>query len=152
MNYFCQNTSLGYITVVENNGNIVSVSFGKQVYEYEFGITCIIASFYKQLEEYSNGKRYVFDIPISLNVSDFDSRVYTLLKQIPYGTTVSYSYIAKELGSKNYSRAVGNACRKNPILIIIPCHRVINKNGDISKYVAGIDMKKKLLKIEHAIL
>ncbi len=102
----------------------------------------------KQLEEYFGGKRKKFDLKINLNGSDFQKKVWTALCDIPYGETRSYKDIAKYIGDEKASRAVGMANNKNPIQIIIPCHRVIGSDGSLRGYAGGIEIKKRLLEIE----
>lgn len=108
--------------------------------------------FYKkiriQLDEYFSGKRKDFDIKVTQNGTDFQKKVWKELLKIPYGETVSYSEIAKNIGNKNASRAVGGACNKNPIMIVVPCHRVIAKNGNLTGFAYGLTMKEFLLNLE----
>ncbi|HPB16161.1 MAG: methylated-DNA--[protein]-cysteine S-methyltransferase [Clostridia bacterium] len=103
---------------------------------------------YRQLAEYLDGKRKVFDIKLSLNGTEFQKLVWKHLCKIPYGKTKSYSEIAMLISNKLASRAVGMACNKNPVMILVPCHRVIGKNGSLTGYALGIDMKKNLLDME----
>ena len=100
------------------------------------------------MQEYLNGKRKNFDIPIKLNGTQFQKRVWQALTSIPYGKIVTYKDIANLIGNKNAQRAVGMANNKNPIVIIIPCHRVIGANRNLTGYSGGLEVKKKLLKIE----
>ncbi len=101
-----------------------------------------------QLEKYFNKELKSFDIPIKLSGTPFQKRVFLELLKIPHGSTVSYQELAKRVGNKKASRAVGNANGKNPIAIIIPCHRVIAKNGSIGGFSGGVDIKRKLLELE----
>ena len=103
---------------------------------------------YQELLEYFAGKRKTFDIPLKQNGTDFQMRVWEALRQIPYGKTVTYKDIAKKVGNEKASRAVGMANHNNPICIIVPCHRVIGKNGDLTGYAEGLNVKEKLLKLE----
>ena len=96
-------------------------------------------------------KRYIFDIKINPAGTDFQKLVWKELQKIPYGKIKSYSEIAAATGNKNVQRAVGTACNKNPIMIIIPCHRVISKNNNLGGYVYGSKIKQKLLNIENGI-
>ena len=105
-----------------------------------------------QLEKYFNKELKSFDIPIKLSGTTFQKRVFLELLKIPYGSTVSYQELAKRVGNKKASRAVGNANGKNPIAIIIPCHRVIAKNGSIGGFSSEINIKRKLLKLEGVII
>lgn len=104
----------------------------------------------RQLTEYFNGHRKTFDLRLNFGTApDFHQAVWTELMTIPYGHTTSYSAIAKTLGDPNKMRAVGQANRNNPIPIVVPCHRVIAKNGDLQGYYYGVDMKRKLLELEN---
>lgn len=104
----------------------------------------------RQLDEYFSGKRHKFDIKINPVGTEFQRKVWTKLTEIPYGETKSYKQIAESIGNQNAQRAIGNACNKNPILIIIPCHRVISKNGNLTGFACGVDIKAKLLDFENA--
>lgn len=102
-----------------------------------------------QLDEYFSQKRKQFDIKISTKGTTFQNSVWQELQKIPYGETKSYSEIASIIEQKNAQRAVGLACNKNPIIIIIPCHRVISKNGNIGGFAYGNSVKQKLLELEN---
>ena len=102
----------------------------------------------RQLKEYFAGSRKIFDIPFSLNGTEFQRKVWSELQKIPFGETVSYQKLAERVKNKNYARAVGNANGKNPLPIIIPCHRVISKNGNFGGFGGGIEIKIYLLKME----
>src|SRR5699024_8750818 len=99
----------------------------------------------KQLLEYFNGERKVFDLKLNPKGTEFQKKIWNELIKIPYGETKSYSEIAKNIGNPKACRAVGNANNKNPIGICIPCHRVIGKNGSLTGYAGGIDKKEYLL-------
>ena len=102
----------------------------------------------KELSEYFSGKRKIFDIPVSFCGTSFQNKVWNELLNIPYGETRSYMDIAKAIENEKAARAVGNANNKNPIWIIVPCHRVIGKNGSLVGYGGGIKLKEMLLDIE----
>ncbi|MDC7126561.1 MAG: methylated-DNA--[protein]-cysteine S-methyltransferase, partial [Spirochaetales bacterium] len=102
----------------------------------------------KQIIEYFEGTRKVFNLKLSPEGTDFQKKVWKALLDIPYGETRSYQDIAKNIGNPKACRAIGNANNKNPIPLIIPCHRVIGKNGNLVGYGAGIDLKKTFLDIE----
>lgn len=101
-----------------------------------------------QLKEYVAGKRKVFEMELSLRGTEFQLDVWRLLAEIPYGKTRAYSDLAADLGSPKASRAVAMAAHRNPICIIIPCHRLIGKSGALVGYASGVDIKKRLLEIE----
>jgi methylated-DNA-[protein]-cysteine S-methyltransferase len=101
-----------------------------------------------QLDEYFSGKRTGFDIKLKPKGTEFQKLVWSELQKIPFGKTKSYSEIAQIIGHPNTQRAVGSACNKNPIMIIIPCHRVISKSGNLGGFAYGNLIKQKLLNIE----
>lgn len=103
---------------------------------------------FKELCEYLKGQRSAFDFPYELHGTDFQKKVWQSLCQIPYGETRSYKQLAEAIGSPKASRAVGAANGKNPIMIIVPCHRVIGNNGSLTGYAGGLDMKQRLLALE----
>ena len=102
----------------------------------------------EQLNEYFAGKRKVFDLPLNPQGTDFQKRVWAELQKIPYGKTVSYLDIARNIGDVNSTRAVGNANGKNKLNILIPCHRVIGINGKLTGYGGGLWRKQWLLELE----
>jgi methylated-DNA-[protein]-cysteine S-methyltransferase len=102
----------------------------------------------RQLDEYFAGRRKVFDLDLSPEGTPFQRRVWERLLEIPYGETISYGTLARRVGNANASRAVGLANGRNPIAIIIPCHRVIGSNGTLTGYGGGLPLKQKLLELE----
>jgi len=102
----------------------------------------------QQLQEYFAGKRKKFDVKLHLAGTPFEKKVWKALTEIPYGKTASYAEIASKIGKPTAFRAVGNANGKNPIPIIIPCHRVINSSGELGGYGGGLDLKRRLLELE----
>jgi O-6-methylguanine DNA methyltransferase len=102
----------------------------------------------KQIQEYFEGKRKKFTMKLFMKGTDFQKKVWKAIAEIGYGKTKSYFDIAKSIKNINALRAVGTACGKNPLPIVIPCHRVISKNGGIGGFGGGIPLKKKILKIE----
>lgn len=101
----------------------------------------------KQVQEYAEGKRKAFDIPLQMHGTPFQLSVWNALLKIPYGETRTYAQVAKMINKPKAARAVGNALNKNPICIIVPCHRVTASNG-LGGYAYGIAMKKQLLALE----
>ena len=102
----------------------------------------------KELEEYFKGKRKEFTVPCRPEGTDFQKRVWEALTRIPYGETRTYKEIAAEAGNPKASRAVGMANNKNPVPIIIPCHRVIGSDGKLTGYAGGLGVKEFLLNLE----
>jgi methylated-DNA-[protein]-cysteine S-methyltransferase len=111
---------------------------------YLFGV------FY-QLNEYFAGTRKEFDVPLDIEGTDFQKKVWNELQKIPYGKTISYKTLSEKLGDVKAIRAVGKANGQNPVAIIIPCHRVIGANGNLVGYAGGLDIKEKLLHLEGAL-
>ncbi len=103
----------------------------------------------RQLNEYFRGERKTFDLPLALCGTPFQLKVWEALQTIPYGDTRSYKEIAIQVGSPKGCRAVGMANNKNPIPIIIPCHRVVGGNGKLVGYAGGLDKKEYLLEVEN---
>ena len=102
----------------------------------------------RQLDEYFDGKRRDFDLPLRLDGTEFQLLVLDELQKIPYGETTSYGDIAKRIGRPKASRAVGAANGRNPIPIVVPCHRVIGSHGDLTGFGGGLDTKEALLRLE----
>jgi len=111
--------------------------------------TPLIKETVKQLDEYFSGKRRDFNLPLVLHGTDFQVKVWNALRQIPYGETCTYGEIARMIGSPKACRAVGMANNRNPIPVIIPCHRVIGSNGSLTGYAGGLEIKQKLLNLEN---
>jgi methylated-DNA-[protein]-cysteine S-methyltransferase len=105
-----------------------------------------------QLEEYFGGSRREFDAPLELHGNGFQLRVWQALRAIPYGETVSYGEIAREVGEPGAARAVGTANGANPIAVIVPCHRVIGADGSLTGYGGGLERKRFLLELEAGVL
>jgi O-6-methylguanine DNA methyltransferase len=108
----------------------------------------ITDNFKKELSNYFIGSIKKFESPLDIDGTDFQKLVWGKLRDIPYGKTNSYKEVALKVGGGNYSRAVGMANNKNPLPIIIPCHRVIGSDGDLVGYALGLNLKKKLLELE----
>ena len=143
-------TIIGPLFILENNGSIVGISNKVEGWQGINKETEVIKETYRQLSEYFAGKRDSFDIPIKTQGTDFQEKVWNALKQIPYGETRSYKDIAIAIGKPKAMRAVGMANNRNPIMIVIPCHRVIGANGQLIGYGGGLDVKEKLLTLEKA--
>lgn len=146
---------IGELAICEENGKIVLVNVVKTKEDIEEMAknsiqkeTFLIKNTKQQLDEYFAGKRKKFDIPIKLEGTDFQIKVWKELLKIPYGETCSYLDIAKRIGNPKASRAVGMANNKNKIIIIVPCHRVIGSNKKLVGYACGLDVKEKLLELE----
>ncbi len=150
MNSYVYDLPIGRIIISDDNKKIISLNL---IYEDVFRNdniceTPLIKETYKQLVEYFDGKRKIFDVPISLEGTKFQIEVWNNLIKIPYGSVQSYRDIAEKIGNDNAQRAIGNACNKNKIMILVPCHRVISSNGKIGGFGAGTKIKEYLLRLE----
>lgn len=141
------NTKIGKLKIEYENDVLTGIAYTEN--EKEQGIRSELSDkTVLQLEEYFDGRRKEFDIPIKLRGTEFQKKVWNELLKIPYGVTVSYTDIAIKIGNPKACRAVGMANHNNPILIIVPCHRVINENKKLGGYALGLDLKRKLLELE----
>jgi len=136
--------------IAEESGTICNILFNKdtRLDNSEKKETPLIKKAANQIDEYFNGKRKIFDLPLVLHGTDFQVSVWKALQKIPYGKTRSYGEIAAAIGNPKASRAVGMANNRNPISIIVPCHRVIGSNGSLTGYAGGLEVKKRLLELE----
>jgi methylated-DNA-[protein]-cysteine S-methyltransferase len=106
----------------------------------------------RQLDEYFDGKRRAFDLPIDLRVQPFHADVLRELALVPYGETATYGALAAKVGRPKAARAVGTVMNRNPIPIVLPCHRIVGASGALTGYAGGLDVKRKLLSLEGATL
>jgi methylated-DNA-[protein]-cysteine S-methyltransferase len=102
----------------------------------------------RQLREYFTGKRWQFDVPLDLQGTEFQKKVWRALLAIPFGETRSYAQLAAQIGSPAAVRAVGAANGRNPLSIVVPCHRVVGANGELTGFAGGLEVKAKLLAME----
>jgi len=148
---FCYYESpLGLIRIEEDPDGITALTWTDQTANDEIpsGGGKFLRDASLQLEEYFTRRRTRFDLPLSIQGTAFQRQVWAALRTIPYGETRSYQQIAEAVGNGKATRAVGMANNRNPIAILIPCHRVIGKNGALTGYAGGIDRKEKLLELE----
>ncbi len=146
---YYKDTPIARIGIQEEDGKITKLGFNLPKEACEEKKTPLIQEAFKQIDEYIKGKRKTFNLPINPKGTQFRKRVWEELIKIPYGQTVSYGTIANRIRNPKASRAVGGANNKNPIAIIIPCHRVIGSNGKLVGYASGLQIKQKLLEIEN---
>jgi methylated-DNA-[protein]-cysteine S-methyltransferase len=142
-------TPIGVIEVtVSGRGAVVSVSFLDAASAPEEAVAEACAASVGQLREYFGGNRRDFALELEPEGTEFERRVWNELRRIPFGATETYGAIASRLGDLGASRAVGVANARNPIAIIVPCHRVIGSDGDLTGYAGGLDRKRWLLDME----
>lgn len=152
MTYFTYQTALGDLTICEEDNAIVAISTYFRSEEGEEKETALMQKAYQQLTEYMTGNRKSFDFPIAPKGTDFQKQVWQALCEIPYGQTRTYKQIAEAIGNPKAVRAVGMANNRNPLIVVVPCHRVIGIKGQMVGYAAGVDKKEFLLRLEGALL
>lgn len=135
--------ALAFFCLKDQAEGIIKKDFPKEILEYESN-----EMFEKELHAYFEGRLREFTTPLYLSGTAFQKLVYARLIRVPYGQALSYSDLAKDCGGVNKVRAVSNAVGSNRILILVPCHRIIAKDGTIGGFSSGIDLKEKLLNIE----
>lgn len=154
MNEYFFTSPVGKLHIKASNEALVSISFvNEKAVELSQDIPSgIIEYIIRQLQEYFDGSRKVFDLPLLSEGTDFQRRVWKELREIPYGQTTTYSRLSDKLGDPKAIRAVGRANGQNPIPIVIPCHRVIGANNSLTGYAGGMERKRWLLQHEGALL
>lgn len=139
---------MGPVTFVEEDGALLAISTHRS-FEGMVQETGLIKEAHLQFSEYLKGERKEFDIPFRMKGTKFQKQVWTALCEIPYGETRSYKQIAEAIGNPKAVRAVGMANNRNPLLVVVPCHRVIGANGQLVGYAGGLDKKEFLLRLEN---
>ena len=146
-------TIIGKIGLVATNDYLIKICFSENKEDYTGLETPLIKETYYQIKEYLSGERLEFNLPFKfLEGTEWEKRVWSTVKNIPYGQAKTYQEIATLVGRPKGYRAVGNALNKNPLPILIPCHRVIKATGEIGGYGGGIIIKEKLLCLEKSII
>lgn len=152
-------TKVGPLYLVASAKGLQTAFFGKKLkvpfatsLEGDDPVIQMLTQAVQELNEYFDGYRKKFDVPLDVNGTDFQKLVWKALSKIPYGKTYSYSEIAHQIGKDKAVRAVGTANGRNPICIIVPCHRVIAADGTLGGYSGGIEIKEQLLQLEGSFL
>ena len=146
----CTYTSpVGLLKITTHNDCLTSIHFQLDG-DVILPTTGLFSEICQQLDEYFSKRRKTFTLPLQLNGTSFQTNVWESLQTIPYGQTQTYKLIAEKIGNPKAVRAVGQAIHRNPIPIIIPCHRVIGSNGSLTGYAAGLEIKQYLLHLENA--
>jgi methylated-DNA-[protein]-cysteine S-methyltransferase len=146
--YYVYNTPMGRLSIGSNGHAITRIAFGPVELEGIRKATELTNRASNELQEYLAGRRTSFDLPLEPVGTAFQKRVWEALLRIPYGETRTYAQVAAMVGSPNGQRAVGAANNRNPIPILIPCHRVIGANGNLVGYAWGLPIKQFLLDLE----
>jgi len=143
---------IGTLEIKGNENGLMSLLFMDEPIEATIKIPELLKEIFYQLDEYFNGIRKEFGLKLNPEGTEFQKKVWTELVEIPFGKTCSYLDISLKLGDKNATRAVGNSNGKNPIAIIVPCHRVIGSTGKLTGYSGGVWRKEWLLKHETEVI
>ncbi|HSW84531.1 MAG TPA: methylated-DNA--[protein]-cysteine S-methyltransferase [Usitatibacter sp.] len=150
-------TPIGTLLATAKEGSLTGLYFDRQRHAPAIGDDWIVdprampfERCARQVAEYLDGKRKSFDLPLAPEGSEFQRRVWTEIARIPHGATITYSELAKRVGAPGSARAAGAATGRNPISIVVPCHRVVGADGSLTGYAGGIERKAKLLQIEDA--
>ena len=141
-------TPIGALTLVEEDGALAEVRFGKRCDDGEISDTPLLQQAARELGEYFSGQRKAFTVPLAPKGTPFQQKCWQALLQIPYGQTRTYGQQAAMIGNPKACRAVGMGNNRNPLPIFIPCHRVVGANGALTGYAGGLNIKEKLLQIE----
>ena len=148
---FYYETIIGEIGIADNGKGITNIYIKNKLKiekDIEIRETKLIKEAANQLNEYFSGERINFSISLDPEGTEFQHKVWNELIKIPYGETRTYKEIAEKIGNSKAARAIGMANNKNPILMMIPCHRVVGKNKSLVGYAGGLEMKERLLEIE----
>ncbi len=150
---------VGELAIAATDRGLCRISYGVDGFDDElsrvFGVRVLrspLDDVRRELDEYFDGVRRDFDLPLDLRVAPFNEEVLEALARVPYGLTTTYGTLAREVGHPTAARAVGTVMNRNPIPIVLPCHRVIGANGSLTGYAGGLDTKRRLLRLEGATL
>lgn len=141
-------TAIGQLLIAEEDGKLTNVHMAPDGKEWHLEKTPVLEQAAKELAEYFAGTRKTFDVPLGPKGTEFQQAVWKALTEIPYGETRTYGEIAAIVGKPHAYRAVGMANNRNPLMIVVPCHRVIGSKGNLTGYAGGLDVKEALLKLE----
>jgi len=150
MYWYCHRTLIGPISITATSTGIIRLDFsgGPMPAEAVNEEASLIREAFSQVESYLSRRLKKFDVPLEMHGTDFQKEVWNALLSIPYGSTASYKDVALMTGNSKAMRAVGMANNRNPIAIIVPCHRVIGSDGSLVGYAGGVELKRTLLEIE----
>lgn len=152
MNAVYYQSPVGPLTLIEENGALTGVQFGRATLPAGCRVaeTPLLSRARRQLWEYFEGKRTEFDLPLAPAGTPFRRAVWAAMARIPYGQTATYGQLASAVGSPRAARAVGGACHANPLAILLPCHRVVGSTGSLTGFAGGLPVKEQLLALEAA--
>ncbi|MCB0357051.1 MAG: methylated-DNA--[protein]-cysteine S-methyltransferase [Bdellovibrionales bacterium] len=148
MDHFSIKTPIGHLQVIHDKGCPVQVT---KIIKASSKKASGAGDLQNYIKNYFVGHSHTYKGPLKLEGTDFQKKVWQHLRKIPYGKTQSYAEVAKAIGHPKAARAVGTACGKNPLLLLVPCHRVVATNGSLGGFALGLKVKKQLLQIEQGI-
>ena len=137
MNSTVMHTPIGWLKISEADGFVTEITYSDNTADLKQNSTPLLEEVKKQLGEYFEGIRQEFALPLKIRGGDFTRKVLSQLAKVPYGQTVTYGQLAELCGNPKAARAVGTVMRKNPFIIVLPCHRVLPANGGLGNYYAG---------------
>ena len=146
--YACYDSPFGPIRIGYEEESVVSIRLADGALTHTPSPVSDLAN--AQLQEYFTGSRKTFDFPMAPHGTPFQMAVWRALCEVPYGQVRTYGQIAAAIGNPKASRAVGMACNRNPLWIVVPCHRIVGSNRALTGYAGGLDMKRTLLDLEQA--
>ncbi len=150
-------SDLGRLTLVTHGGSLAGIFFPRHWHlpppdffgtEVDASVDPVIQQALAELADYLAGARTEFSVPLATKGDGFSEQVWALLRKIPYGETTTYGALAETLGNRHLAQRVGQCVGRNPISIIIPCHRVVGADGSLTGYAGGLDRKRRLLELE----
>ncbi len=144
-------TPIGLLQIVFTDSALRAIHFSEQPQTAHPGNSELLSEAIRQLQQYFSGERQQFDLPLDMQGTPFQKSVWQALQAVPFGKTASYKDIAVAIGNPKAVRAVGLANKRNPIPIIVPCHRIIGSNGKLTGYAGGLWRKEYLLNLEQEI-
>jgi methylated-DNA-[protein]-cysteine S-methyltransferase len=157
--YDVVDSPVGRLHVAATGRGLCRISYFGDAWEDElarnFGVRVLrspLDEVRRELDEYFEGRRSEFDLPLDLRVAPFHEAVLRELARVPYGHTETYGALAAKVGRPRAARAVGTVMNRNPIPIVLPCHRIVGANGSLTGYAGGLDVKRRLLRLEGAML
>ena len=156
---FCRfDSPLGPVVAVADDVGLLHVDFVGAKYERPIGADWVedpsapaLTACREQLAEYFAGRRKDFDLPLAARGSDFQERVWQEISRVPYGETITYGELARRAGAPGQARAAGAATGRNPLGIVVPCHRIMGADGSLTGYAGGLERKRGLLELEGAL-
>lgn len=150
--FYLFDTKIGKLKITEQDGKITCIGFAKELPPADsIAKTPVLLQSAEQIQEYLSGERRDFTFPVQLKGTAYQMKVWNVLLQIPYGQTWTYRQVAAMAGNEKAARAAGGACHRNPVMIAVPCHRVVGSDKSLTGYAGGLKTKEFLLELERQV-